>query len=296
MGSILGKDLNYLIELYNETLENTLKSVEKILKSELNLDDPDLMEIFNDYFDKSMDSLIEKWKLGKKFLRTYTVMKAFNGEPINSTRSILLIDAIINILDDLIDETLVEKEMHFYVVELIRALADYQLQSSTDEEREQLSAYLNKCITIALLERHYYDLIKSEESYDEILRCSRSIYQTRSLDMDIFIQISLMGRDDLPARDIIRAGRIHRALELLKKDVLDFEHDVKHDTDTIFTIFRDDEETLRRLVDDISGTYLLKARELAASHPHEAIVANFASMIESEGREIETIRKTIAQG
>lgn len=293
MGLILDKDLDYLIELYKETLEINLKSIKKIIISVIILEDPTITKIFSDYFKKSIDILIEKWKSGKKSLRTFTVVKAFPKEYIKSTKSILLIDAIINILDDLIDENLEDKEKYYYIVELIRALADYQYITSTEEERKQLSTYLNKCITIALLEIHYYNLIKDEEKYDDILRYSNIVYETRSRDIDIFIQIPLIGRDDIPKDEIIKVGRIYRALELLKKDILDLQHDLDHETDTIFTIFYNDKEIMRKLMDDISGSYLLKARELVSSNLSDAIVSNFVSMIESEMSEIEEHSKTL---
>ena len=287
MGFILDKDLDYLIELYNEKFDLNLKSIEKILTADINLDEPSLMKLFHAYFMRSKNKLIEKWKSGKKSLRTFTVVKAFPKEYIKSIKSILLIDAIINILDDLIDENLEDKEKKFYIVELLRVMAEHQIIASTEEERKLLSTYLVKCITIAILEKFYYSLIKDLEPYDEILSFSNIIYDTRSLDMDIFIQIPLLGKDDMPKDDIVIVGRAYRALELLKKDILDFEHDIDHEIDTIFTLYRDKKGLLRNLVNDISSSYLLKAREVAASNPSDVIVNNFISMIESEVREIE---------
>ena len=245
------------------------------------------MKLFHDYFMRSKNKLIEKWKSGKKSLRTFTVVKAFPKEYVKSTRLMLLIDATINILDDLIDENLEEKEKKFYIVELLKVLSEHQIMASNTEERKQLSTYLIKCIAIALLENLYYNLIKDMDIYDDILSNSNIIYDTRSLDMDIFIQIPLLGKEGVSIEDIMIVGRAYRALELLKKDMLDYEHDVEHGIDTIFTLFRDRKGLLRKLAKDISSSYLLKARKVASRNPSDLIVSNFISMIESEMREIE---------
>ena len=287
------KDLGYLIELYNETFEVNLRSIEKILTVDININEPSLMKIFHDYFMRSKDRLIEKWKTGKKSLRTFAAVKAFPEDYIKSVKSMLFIDATINILDDLIDENLEDKEKKFYIVELLRVMAEHQMIASDEDERKLLSTYLVKCITIAILEKFYYGLIKDMEPYDDILRFSNIIYDTRSLDMDIFIQTPLLGKEDVPKDDIIIVGRAYRALELLKKDILDFEHDTEHEIDTIFTLYSGKRGLLKKLVEDISGAYLLKAREVASSNPSDIVVGNFISMIECEARDIETHSKVL---
>jgi len=289
----LDKDLDYLIDLYNETFEVNLKSIETILTVDINLDEPSLMKLFHAYFMRSKNKLIEKWKTGKKSLRTFTVVKAFPKETKTSIKSLLYIDATINILDDLIDENLEDNEKKFYIVELLRVLAEYQAISSTEDERKLFSTYLVKCITIAILEKFYYNLIKDLEPYEEILNFSIQLYDTRSLDMDIFIQIPLLGKEDIPKDDVIIVGRAYRALELLKKDILDFEHDTDHEIDTIFTLYCEKKSLLRKLVKDISGSYLLKARKVASSNTSDVIVNNFISMIESEARKIEMHSKSL---
>ena len=282
-------DMPDIISLYNDSVYKNLKIIDKIIISDMGLNDPYLMELFNKTLQTSKNELIEKWRSGKKYLRTLTAIKAFPDYSLDSLNLSISIDAIINILDDLLDENLEKQAKTFYIVEIIRTLANYHYQKSNKALRHCIGNYFNKCIMIALLEKHFYDLLRNTKENDYILKYPTYIYDIRSLDIDVFVEIHLLASNTIQFKDdIIKVARTYRALELIKKDILDVEHDVDNGIDTIFTILWNRKNDLLKSVNNLIELYLNRAGKIKCSKHSNIVIDNFILMSENE---VNNIRK-----
>jgi hypothetical protein len=280
-------DVTDIINLYNDSVYDNLKMINNILISDIGLNDPYLMDLFNKELQSSKNGLIEKWKSGKKYLRTLSVVKAFPEYPMNSLNLSISIDAMINIFDDLFDENLEKHIKNYYLLELFRMLANYHYQASNENLRFHMGNYFNKLIMIASLEKHFYNLIKNEKRDDNLLKTATHIYDIRSLDVDVFIEITLLASDTIQFKDdVLKVARIYRALELLKKDILDIEHDIENGLETLFTIFWDRKNYLKNLISKLTNLYLERAKNIMCSEYSEIIVNNFILMSENEANKI----------
>lgn len=287
-------DMPDIISLYNDSVYNNLKIIDKIINSDIGLNDPYLMELFNKILQTSKNELIEKWRTGKKYLRTLTAIKAFPNYSSDSLNLSISIDAIINILDDLLDENLEKQAKIFYIVEIIRTLANYHYQKSNEALRHCIGNYFNKCIMIALLEKHFYDLLRNTKENDYIIKYPTYIYDIRSLDIDVFIEIPLLASNTIQFKDdVLKVARTYRALELIKKDILDVEHDIDNGIDTIFTILWNRKNDLLSSVSNLTELYLERTRKTTGSEYSNIIIDNFISMSENEAKEIKKHIKNV---
>jgi len=284
-----------IISYYDDSVHDNLKMIDKILISDIGLNDPYLMELFNKVLQSSKNGLIEKWKSGKKYLRTLSVIKAFPKYPMNSLNLSISIDAMINIFDDLFDENLEKHIKNFYLVEIFRMLANYHYQEFDENLRFYVGNYFNKLIMIALLERHFYDLIKIGKKDDYLLKNAAHVYDVRSLDIDIFVEIPLMASNIIQFKDdLLKVARIFRALELIKKDFLDVEYDLENGQETLFTMFWNRKIDLRNLISKLTDLYLERAKNIVCSEYSKIIVDNFILMSESEANEIKEYIKNLS--
>lgn len=287
-------DMPDIISLYNDSVYNNLKIIDKIINSDIGLNDPYLMELFNKILQTSKNELIEKWRTGKKYLRTLTAIKAFPNYSSDSLNLSISIDAIINILDDLLDENLEKQAKIFYIVEIIRTLANYHYQKSNEALRHCIGNYFNKCIMIALLEKHFYDLLRNTKENDYIIKYPTYIYDIRSVDIDVFIEIPLLASNTIQFKDdVLKVARTYRALELIKKDILDVEHDIDNGIDTIFTILWNRKNDLLSSVSNLTELYLERTRKTTGSEYSNIIIDNFISMSENEAKEIKKHIKNV---
>jgi len=276
-----------VINLYNDSVYDNLRMIDKILASEVSLNDPYLIELFNKILQTSKNGLVEKWMSGKKYLRTLSVIKAFPEYPMNSLNLSMSIDAMINIFDDLFDENLEKKTKNFYLVEIFRMLANYHYQEFDENLRFHVGNYFNKLIMIALLEKHFYNLIMNGKEYGHLLKNATHVYDIRSLDIDIFVEIPLSASNTIQFKDeILKVARIYRALELIKKDFLDVEYDLENGQETLFTIFWNRKNDLRNLIYKLTDLYLERAKNIVCSEYSKIIVNNFILMGESEANKI----------
>ncbi len=279
--------MNEIISIYNDSVNNNLKMIENIIRSDIGLGDPHLMELFKETLQTSKNELVKKWRTGKKYLRTLAAVKAFPDYPVDSLKISISIDAIINILDDLLDEKLEKRAKNYYIVEIIRTLANYHYQNNDEIIRLCIGNYFNKCMTIAILEKHFYDLVRNENREDELLKYLTYVYDIRSLDIDVFIEIPLLESNIFHVKgDVLKAARSYRALELIKKDFLDVEHDGDSGIDTLFTILWDREGALLASVSSLTDQYLERIRNITGSEDSNEIVKNFVVMSEVEAVEI----------
>lgn len=288
-------DVTKIINYYDDSVYDNLKMIEKILISDIGLNDPYLMELFNKILQTSKNGLVEKWKSGKKYLRTLSVIKAFPEYHMNSLKLSISIDAMINIFDDLFDENIEQHTKNFYLVEIFRMLANYHYQELDENLRFHVGNYFNKLIMIALLEKYFYDLMKNGKKDDYLLKNAAHVYDVRSLDIDIFVEIPLLASNTIQFKDdILKVARIFRALEIIKKDFLDVEYDLENGQDTLFTMFWNRKNDLRNLISKLTDLYLDKAKNIVCSEYSKIIVDNFILMSESAANEIKEYIKNLS--
>ncbi|TRO49550.1 hypothetical protein E2P65_00935 [Candidatus Bathyarchaeota archaeon] len=235
-----------LIERYLSLIELNLSGVDDTVH--MNDGQSPLEEMIR----RAAGNLTEKWRRGRKTLRTEVALRALKGYPDSTLNASLTLDAMINLLDDIYDEALGKEEMALYIVELIRAIANMN-QLVEDEGRATMEQYFNKILVIAFSEMHFRTRIKESTSYEEKLSNVIKCYEVKSTDMDVFIELPLKakGLDDETTSKITQLGRVHRAVSIIVKDLDDLEHDVEAGEETpAVLLFRDHDGSAKRVLDD----------------------------------------------
>jgi len=174
----------------------------------------------------STDNLIEKWRTGRKTLRTEIAYRGIADYPDSNLETSLLLDAMINLLDDVYDEAMGKDEMSLYIVELISTIAKMSSVIG-DEERETVEEYFQKILLIAFSELLYRNRINEAASHEERRSLVTRCYEVKSMDMDAFIELPLRakGYDEESVSRWVELGRVHRAISIIIKDLEDLDHD-----------------------------------------------------------------------
>lgn len=235
-----------LIERYLSMVELNLSCVDDTVHEE------DGQTPLEQMIRRAAGNLTEKWRRGRKTLRTEVAYRALSGYPDSTLNTSLTLDAVINLLDDIYDEALGKEEMAFYIVELIRAIANME-HLVEDEVRAAVERYFNKILVIAFSEMHYRTGIKEPVSYEEKLSSVIGCYEAKSTDMDVFIELPLRakGLDIETTSRYMQLGRVHRAVSIIVKDLEDLEHDAEAGEETpVVLLFREGDETAKRVLDD----------------------------------------------
>ncbi len=241
-------DVYTLARIYQETTGSNIRQVNDILH-QLGIHNDVPITSFSEPINLSAGALVERWLVGRKTVRTSYAQMMIPGYPESVLSLSLLLDAIINILDDLLDEVLIQEQRATYILELVRILAVYNHLSISDSLRQRIATYFNKCICIVISESIFRDKIReaknSEKKIDYTIQC----YDVKSIDMDIFIELPLIALHGARIRlnEILQLARVHRAIALIKKDFQDIEHDMKNGTETpIFLLSREGSEELKQ--------------------------------------------------
>ena len=235
-----------LIERYLSMVELNLSDIDDTVHE--NDDQTPLEQMIR----RAAGNLTEKWRRGRKTLRTEVAYRALRGYPDSTLNTSLTLDAMINLLDDIYDEALGKEEMALYIVELIRTIANMN-HLVEDGERTAMERYFNKILVIAFSEMHYRTRIKESVSYEEKLSSVIKCYEVKSTDMDVFIELPLRakGLDDETTSRYTRLGRVHRAVSIIVKDLDDLEHDVEAGEETpVVLLFRESDGSAKRVLDD----------------------------------------------
>ncbi|RLF44826.1 MAG: hypothetical protein DRN17_03765 [Thermoplasmata archaeon] len=227
------KDISKLTDLYSSTVKDNLKEIEVIVK-QLQIIDTIPIEQFSNIFNKTSHNLVDKWNRGQKSLRTEIAFKIIPNYPTTVLKTSLTLDAMINLLDDILDELMEKEERGIYIIELIRVLAIFNQQNISTEVQNKVSEYFNKILCIAITEIIYKEKIKKSKDFNQRLHNSIQCYNYKSMDMDIFIELPLIevfgNAKDMDT--MVALGRVHRAVCIIKKDFKDLKHDIEQNTET----------------------------------------------------------------
>ena len=222
---------NYLVKKYLETVNKNLNEIGEILKNN-DINDSEISKVFTKILTNSSQNISKKWTDGKKYIRTEFVVSALGDDyPMDMLEESLSVDAMINILDDLLDENLGKKEKILYVIEYLRIFSNYAKQKPTDYRLDKMGSYFNKLITLAIAENEIMKEIKDRNDINEVVDLSIKLLMLRGMDIDLFVEIVNTDNDD----NMSIAARIFRAQNIFKKDLYDIKRDLENNQETVVT-------------------------------------------------------------
>lgn len=279
-----------IITFYKDDLKKSLNEIEKILK-EKNVDNFGVGTYCENILSLSCDNITNKWRNGKKYLRTLFVQEAFsNFYPKNITKLSIYIDAIVNILDDLFDEEMSNEQKSLYILEFLKVFSLYNYEHPQKEVQICFGNYFNKLISLASVENCFNDLINNENDINKIVNYSVKVLNCRSMDIDIFNELVLLNSDlynKEEEKKIKESGRIFRAMNIMKKDIKDIKHDKETGQESVILKIYDNKDfDFQNYIFNVCNYYLNKIREMES----EKLVPlnNFCKMTR---RDIDDIKK-----
>jgi len=253
-----------LIAQYNSKLQENITEIEKIIE-ELGIAENIPIAQFEKMLTISLNNLTQKWENGRKTLRTLSAYEILPEYPMEVLNISITLDAIINLLDDILDELMTKQERGLYIIELIRILSFINREKLSNELNSKISEYFNKIICIAIPEIAYKDMLKNTDTYAKRLDLAIQCYNCKSTDMDIFMELPLiqLHGNTSEVRDIVRLSRIQRAVGLIRKDYNDLERDRDNETETPLLILSEENNNeLKKYIDDMFSYYLDNATNL----------------------------------
>ena len=257
------------------------------------------LSLYESVLNQSSDQIISNWLSGRKYTRTLFTQKAFGKlYPMKYTKLSLCIDAMVNILDDFFDEILDKRTKANYIIEFLRVFSTYENECPR-KIHKALKNYFEKLITLAVAEGFYQQQIVQEKDINKIAKDSADLLVCRRQDIDVFIEIALLtykNRKVIP--QIKKIGRIFRALNILKKDIKDIEHDTKNNIDTVVTLVFSNEKIdfsvyINILLDLFSKKLDLILKSINKKDLQLVPIYNLNKMIEKEKKEIFKIIQSI---
>jgi hypothetical protein len=221
------KHLAYLIEQYYTTVNENNQELHKIVNSKKLRPILDSSG-FHTLLKGSAHNLVVKWKNQEKILRTELCFNVIPNYPKTILQKSLLLDAMINLLDDLYDEMLTKEDMTLYIREVLRILALFHRQTLSDSERKTIADYFTKILYIALLESTFITKMQTTSNSTEQFQYAIECYDGKAMDLDIFLELPLLELRVHPTiiTRVVSFGNIARAVSILIKDINDLNHDI----------------------------------------------------------------------
>lgn len=288
--------MNNNYKIYQKSVKKNLFDIKATLK-DLEIEKEIPISLYENILNQSASMITSKWSSGRKYCRTYFVQKAFGKlYPIKYTQTSLLIDAMINILDDLLDESLSKQAKTEYILEFLRIFSIYSGKCSSKQVQKSLEKYFNKLITLAVAENFYQQQTIKEQDQNKIIKNSADLLICRGRDIDIFIEIATLNIKNQRIVEMIKKiSRIFRAINILKKDIKDIEHDKKNNIETIVTLaMSKDKNNFFTYINNLLNIFSNRVGSIMKiannsnrkSLYHLLPVYNFAKMIQEEKKEI----------
>lgn len=280
------------IKIYHQSIKKNILGVKSILKKLRMKKLP--LSLYENVLTQTSDQIISNWATGRKYSRTLFAQNAFGKwYPIKYTQLSLCIDTMVNILDDFLDEVLDKKTRVNYIIEFLRIFSTYESECPLKIHRS-LKEYFEKLITLAVAEGFYQKQIAQEKDLNKIVKDSADLLICRGQDIDVFIEIALLNFKNRKAIPVIKKiGRIFRALNILKKDIKDIEHDQKNKIDTVVTlIFSRDDINFSVYIGNLLNFFIervnliLKPISTEKKDSRFLPIYNFNQMIQKDKKEI----------
>lgn len=286
-------DMKEIVSVYKRSVDTNLKDINSILKK-LDIRNPGVFLSCKKILNLSADNVINKWLSGRKYSRTVFVKQAFGKfYPKKYIEISMSIDAIINILDDLLDEKINGKEKTLFILEFLRVYSLYNSRNIKEKIQTAIGHDFNKLISLAIAEKIYQKMIAKEKNIKKIIEYSMQIFNCRGTDIDIFNEIALTDvKNNNAVRKVKEMGRIFRAVNIFKKDIKDINYDKKNGVETIVILMslRKDHNFFE-YTEKLLNKFLEKAKRIKFSAKslnikYRTIIGNYYKMIEKDKREI----------
>ncbi len=278
-------------KVYRDTVNANLKELAKIIKEDIKIINPAVNSTMEKFVWAGYQNLVAKWFSGRKYLRTAFIKRVLPDYPMIIIPLSVSIDATVNLLDDLLDESLSKDEKGLYLIELIRALATFNNQKINAKTRAKIRNYLNKIISIATIEKIHQELMDNETDTRKIVEIGIETFDCRALDGDIYLELAVDTKYSFNKRDVellLKKNRTFRALNLIKKDLGDIKHDMESNIGgTIVSLYK--RGLIKEVVPQLQKHYL-DINIGANNRQVEKILQNYDKMIQEEN---ETISKLL---
>lgn len=248
-----------LVNAYLEKANDNLADIRQAFET-LGIDHKNYLSKYKKILAQSAEYVSSRWLRGEKYTRTEFVLRAFGPKYPEEVLSISLsMDAMINILDDLLDENLDPEIKKLFVIEYLRVFASYNVMISNLSTNKNVSVYFNKLIMLAVFENEILNEFSQAYSIKKMVPMALKLSLSRAQDIDIFVQLATekMKISNNKKDQLMRSARHFRAMNILKKDILDIEHDNKNGQKTLVTVAKSRgvkffREFIRALCDEIS--------------------------------------------
>ena len=209
---------------------------------------------------------VDNWETGRKSLRTVPACNVYARHcddvvPQPVIRTMTGLDAVINMLDDIIDtkglttETKVALTLNvaFSTVLMVEGCPP----AAKQEVNDNLLEYFTAVFQIPLVERKLFTRMKGATTKEDRLAAAESFYAYRARDIDAFARIpaAVMDVDDEERSQLLSDLRTYRARRLMFKDIHDVERDIADgDTNPLIHLLRTADGT-QDVVSDIEDLY-----------------------------------------
>ena len=225
------------IDIYPNNIQQNIDTIRNIIQA-LGFNNFVPLNQYSKILSSSAYQITQKWLSGRKYCRTLFIQQAFQKfYPNQHTLISLQIDALVNILDDLLDENLEKGEKTLYVLEFLRVFSLHE-NNCPEKFKQLLGRYINQLITLAIAEEYYQKMVQQENNIEKIIQWSINLLLCRGMDINIFTEIAL-SKLELPnnEKDFIKtSAQVFRANNILKKDIDDIKHDQKNSIKTMVTL------------------------------------------------------------
>jgi len=263
------------IDIFKDNNQKT-KEISKSLSTE------EAFETVSHISDMSSKNIANMWKNGQKVCRTKYVMEAMEENyPTPILEISLVIDAIVNNLDELLDENLPKDKKSLHIFDLSKDIGYVSSSNKlSSEQREMVGTFFrNKIPIVGGGEFYYTELIQG--SPDDFTLWKK-YYDSRIIDIDIFMELAL-SELGYKSEDTIRAARDFRAVNLIAKDIRDIEDDVENGIKTLFTIAHQIDSDPKEYAKKIAQEYIDDLNKFKIKEPVlEYTRKNFSKMCEKE--------------
>jgi len=269
-----------------KTLFEDKSKIKKVVKE---MDVDKIFDSVNEISDFSSDYITNLWKTGKKVCRTQYVIDSMKDTyPYRILNISLAIDAAVNNLDELLDENLTKEKKAIHIIELSKNIGYIQDQHLTKKQRKAILTYFkDKIPIIAGGEKYYTSKIENAKDENEILHLGKKFYDTRIIDMDIFIELPLIENKIYEEYNkILKSSRGFRAVNLIKKDLKDMEKDENNEINTLFTIVKQKNLDPKYYAKKIASEYFEELKKIKSCNK---ITNNFHDMCKKDLKELSVI-------
>ncbi len=263
------------IDIFKDDNQKTKKISESLSTEEA-------FETVSHISDLSSKNIANMWKNGQKVCRTKYVMEAMGENyPTPILEISLVIDAIVNNLDELLDESLPKDKKSLHIFDLSKDIGYISSSNKLNSEQKEMvgTFFRNKIPIVGGGEFYYTELIQG--SPDDFTLWKK-YYDSRIIDIDIFMELAL-NELGYKSEDTIRAARDFRAVNLISKDIRDIEDDVENGIKTPFTIAHQIDSNPKEYAKKIAQEYIDDLNKFKIKEPVlEYTRKNFSKMCEEE--------------